>query len=139
MIRIMTSNHAGRTTITVDGRFVGDYVDAVDMCVHQAMDQGRPVHLFLRDVSVMDERGRMLLSRLASKGVELSALGVYSSYIVAEIRREPADNMRRPRPPTIPGTGCSEGHAAEIRPTGNMKPSRSNGRGGSADEEREQL
>jgi hypothetical protein len=49
------------------------------------MGQGRPVHLFLRDVSHIDEHGRSLLSRLARKGVRLSASGVYSSYIVAEI------------------------------------------------------
>lgn len=135
MIRIMTSNHAGGTTITVDGRFVGDYVDPVDVCVHQAMDEGRPVHLYLRDISVIDESGRMLLSRLASKGIELSASGVYSSYVVAEIRREPAGNMRCPRLPTIPGTGSSATHAAEITPTAKMKPSRCR----SADGEREQL
>jgi hypothetical protein len=139
MIRIITSNHAGGITITVDGRLVGDYVDAVEMSVHQAMDQGRPVHLFLRDVSVIDESGRMLLSRLASKGVELSASGVYSSYIVADVRREPATSMRRPRPAAIPGIGSSAGHTAERRPTANMKPNRCDRRGGIGDAEREQL
>ena len=138
MIRIITSNDAGRTTITVDGRLVSDYVDAVDVCVHQAMEPGRPVHLFLREVSVIDESGRMLLSRLASKGVELSASGVYSSYIVAEIRREPAGSMRRHRPSAMLGAGGSAGHAAERRPTANMKPSRCNGRGGAGDAEKEQ-
>jgi hypothetical protein len=139
MIRIMKSNHADGITITVDGRLAGDYVDAVEMSVHQAMDQGRPVHLFLRDVSVIDENGHTLLSRLASKGVELSASGVYSAYVVAEVRREPASGMRRPRPATMSGIGSSAGHTAERRPTAETKSDRCDGRGRFGDTEKEQL
>ena len=84
MIRISTTNEPTAITVTVDGQLVGDYVDAVDTSVVQAMTEGRAVHLFLRDVSHIDEHGRKLLSRLATKGVELSASGVYSRYIVAE-------------------------------------------------------
>jgi len=139
MIRIMTSNHAGSITITVDGRLVGDYVDAVEMSVHQAMDQGRPVHLFLRDVSVIDENGRTLLSRLASKGIELSASGVYSSYVVAEVRREPATSIRRRRPAAMPGIGSSAGHTPERRPSAETKPNRCDARSRIGGTESEQL
>ena len=51
----------------------------------QAIGHGKPVRLFLRDVSTMDESARALLGRLAAKGIHLSAAGVYSSYMVAEI------------------------------------------------------
>jgi hypothetical protein len=87
MIRILTADEPNAVTITVDGQLVDDCVDAVEACSYQAMGQGRPVHLFLRDVSYIDDRGRSLLSRLAGKGVQLRASGVYSSYIVAEISR----------------------------------------------------
>jgi hypothetical protein len=87
MIRILTADEPNAITITVDGQLVDDTVDAVEACSHQAMGQGRPVHLFLRDVSHIDEHGRSLLSRLAGKGVQLTASGVYSSYIVAEINK----------------------------------------------------
>ncbi len=87
MIRILTADERNGTTITVDGQLVNDSIAAVEMCSDQAMSQGRPVHLFLRDVSHIDEHGRSLLSRLAGKGVQLRASGVYSSYIVAEISR----------------------------------------------------
>ena len=87
MIRILTADEQNVITITVDGKLVDDCVDAVETCSYQAMGRGRPVHLFLRDVSYIDDRGRSLLSRLAGKGVQLSAAGVYSSYIVAEISR----------------------------------------------------
>jgi hypothetical protein len=87
MIRILTADEPNAITITVDGQLVGDCVDAVETCSYQAMGQGKPVHLFLRDVSYIDDRGRSLLSRLAGKGVQLRASGVYSSYIVTEISR----------------------------------------------------
>jgi len=90
MIRIFTTNEPSAIMITVDGELTGDYVDAVETSVQQAMGQPRSIHLFLRDVSNIDCQGRSLLARLAAKGVELSASGVYSSYVVAEIRRQPA-------------------------------------------------
>lgn len=88
MIRILTTDEPSAITISIDGELVGDYVEAVETSIHQAFGQQRPVHLFLRTVSQIDEQGRALLSRLASKGVELTASGVYSSYIVAEVLRE---------------------------------------------------
>ena len=90
MIRIMTATEPKLITITVDGELAGEYVDAVETCATQAMAQQRPTHLFLRDVSTIDESGRALLARLATKGVRLRAAGVYSSYIVAQISQSAA-------------------------------------------------
>src|SRR5271165_3152208 len=87
MIRIFTTDEPSVITLTVDGQPVGDYVDAVETRIHQAIGQRRPVHLFLRDVSHIDGNGRMLLSRLATTGVQLNASGVHSSYIVADVCR----------------------------------------------------
>jgi len=88
MIRIWSTHEPGATTITVDGRLVGDYVDSVQACVDQAMSEQERIQLFLRDVSHIDEAGRALLVRLAAKGVVLRASGLYSSYVVAEITRQ---------------------------------------------------
>ena len=93
MVRISTTDDPGATTITVDGQFAGDYIDAVETCVRQAIGQQKPVRLFLRDVSQFDERGHALLSRLAAEGVELSASGVYSSYVVDEIRNSRRNSL----------------------------------------------
>ena len=92
MIRIMTATEPKLITITVDGQLAGEYkyIDAVETCVWQAIVQGRSVHLFLRDVSTIDESGRALLRRLAAKGVRLRATGVYSSYVVANITQPAA-------------------------------------------------
>jgi hypothetical protein len=86
MIRIMTATEPKLITITVDGELAGEYVDAVENCVKQALTKQRPVQLFLRDVAAIDESGRSMLSRVAARGVGLRAHGVYCSYVVARIR-----------------------------------------------------
>jgi ABC-type transporter Mla MlaB component len=95
MVRIMTATKPNTTTVTLDGEVAGEYVEAIDTCVQQAIGKGRPVHLFLRDVSKIDEAGQALLERLAANGVHLSAHGVYIAYIVAEISRSAALGKRR--------------------------------------------
>jgi hypothetical protein len=72
---------------SAEGELSGECVDAVETCATQATAQRRPIRLFLRDVSSIDESGRALLARLAAKGVRLRAAGVYCSYIVARISR----------------------------------------------------
>jgi hypothetical protein len=88
MIRILTADGPASTTVTVDGRLAGDCIDPVETCCTQAISRGKPVQLFLRDVSTIDESGRALLCRLAARGVRLKAAGIYSSYIVGAIRPE---------------------------------------------------
>ena len=107
MIRIFTTNESSAIKLTVDGRLIGDYVDVVGTCVEQALAMRVPVHLFLRDVSHIDEHARQLLSRLAGKGVQLSACGVYSSYIVAEVRREVPERDEGVQMERVPQTGVS--------------------------------
>src|ERR1019366_6461152 len=87
MIRIQPANTAGGITIAIDGQLVGEYLKEVEASIRKATEQRKDVHLFLRDVSHIDETGQALLSRLAAQGVELSAAGVYSSYVVTEIQR----------------------------------------------------
>ena len=102
MIRILATDHPAATKITIDGELVGEYVEAVQNSVDQAIGQKRPVHLFLRDVGQMDEQGRTLLRHLAARGVELSASGLYTSYVVAEIRGEIARRITGAGPPMLP-------------------------------------
>jgi hypothetical protein len=87
MIRVFTANEPKAITLTIDGQIVGEYVEVVKTSTDEAIGERKPVHLFLRNVSHIDEQGRTLLTHLAAKGVQLSAAGVYSSYIVEEIQR----------------------------------------------------
>jgi len=88
MIRIMTADEPASTTITVEGKLSGDGIEPVETCCVQALSQGKPVRLYLRDISAIDERGRTMLRHLAAQGVGLSANGIYSAYIVHQIQSE---------------------------------------------------
>ena len=88
MIRIMTADEPALTMITVDGQLAGDNIQAVETSCDQARSNGKPIWLFLRDVSVIGEDGQALLRRLATKGVRLTASGIYTSYIVQSIQPE---------------------------------------------------
>ena len=47
MIRVMTADELASTTITVDGKLYGDYVDPLETCCKQAISKGKPVWLYL--------------------------------------------------------------------------------------------
>src|SRR6478672_8640328 len=86
MIRVMMADEPASTTITVDGKLSGESVEPVETCCIEAISKGKPVRLYLRDVSTIDEGGRALLRKLFEKGVGLKASALYSSYIVDEIQ-----------------------------------------------------
>jgi ABC-type transporter Mla MlaB component len=88
MIRVFIANEPSVITLTIDGQLVGEYVEAIETSTQEAIEEKKPVRLILRDVLHIDECGRTLLAHLAAKGVQLSASGVYSSYIVDEIRED---------------------------------------------------
>jgi hypothetical protein len=94
MIRIMTADEPALTMVTVDGQLAGDYIQAVETSCDQARSKGKPVWLFLRDVSVISEDAQALLRRLATNGVRLKASGIYTSYIVQSIQ---PDHLPRTR------------------------------------------
>jgi len=85
MIRVTKAEELSRTVVTIDGQLSGDTIAIVETCCNQAKSNGRPVELFLRDVTIVDPAGRTLLSRLASQGVRLSGSGVYTSYLVQSL------------------------------------------------------
>jgi hypothetical protein len=86
MIRIQAVNKPGGITIAIGGQLIGEYVAEVEDSIRKSMEQYNDVLLFLRNVSHIDEMGRALLSRLAAQGVELSATGLYSSHVVAQVQ-----------------------------------------------------
>lgn len=93
MLRVSKIEGRSRTIITVDGQLSGDYIEVVETCCDQVLSTGKPVRVFLRDVSTIDQAGRALLCRLAARGVRVLASGVYTSCIVRALR--PAGPRRR--------------------------------------------
>jgi ABC-type transporter Mla MlaB component len=86
MIRIQTNHDRECATITIDGHLIGEYVAEVEESIRKSLKQYNDVHLFLRNVSHIDETGHALLSRLAAQGVQLSATGLYSSHVVTQVQ-----------------------------------------------------
>ena len=76
MFGVKKSEVGRRTILTIDGQFSGDYIEVVEICCNQAESEGKPIDIFLHNVSIIDEPGRALLARLAAKGVRLLAAGM---------------------------------------------------------------
>jgi ABC-type transporter Mla MlaB component len=86
MIRIQAAPNAGGITLAIDGQLTAEYIAEVESSIRESMEQSNDVHLFLRNVSHIDEMGHALLSRLAAEGVNLSATGLYSSHVVTQLQ-----------------------------------------------------
>jgi hypothetical protein len=87
MFRLEKTLSQEGTCLTVDGDISNECIDVIEASCDEAMADGKPVDLFLRDVITVDESGRTLLCRLAAKGVCLLANGVYASYLVEAANR----------------------------------------------------
>lgn len=94
MFRVNKAEKRSRTIVTIDGELSGDYVEIVATCCDQAISVGKPVHLFLRDVSTVDQAGRALLCRLAAKGVRLHGSGVYTAYLVRALNPAGGESLK---------------------------------------------
>lgn len=85
MIQVTKTEEESRTLITIDGELSSESVAAVDVSYRQAERDRKPVHLYLRDVTIVDKSGIALLRQLAANGVHLRARGVYTSYLIDAI------------------------------------------------------
>ena len=72
--------------MTIDGHLAGEYVQIAETCCKEAISLKKRVHVFLRDVSTVDEAGLNLLSRLAASGCRLHASGTYNSYVIQTLQ-----------------------------------------------------
>jgi hypothetical protein len=95
MIRIQAAYNRGSITIAIDGQLISEYVAEVEASIRESTEQYKDVHLFLRNVSHIDEMGHALLSRLAAQGVDLSATGLYSSHVVTQVQLALSSRQRR--------------------------------------------
>ncbi len=75
-----------RTRLAFDGEMSAECVESLERCCEEALKDGKPVDLSLRDITGIDEAGEALLRRLATRGVCLFASGIYVSYLLDKIR-----------------------------------------------------
>lgn len=85
MIRVTKLEKRSRTIVTIDGQLSNDSIAIVETCCSEALSNGKPVDLYLRNISVVEPAGRSLLMRLADEGVHLVAEGVYLSFLIEEL------------------------------------------------------
>lgn len=90
MIRVTKTEERSRTVVTIDGQLSRECVTVVETCCSQAEAKRKPIYVFLRDVTTVDQAGTMLLRRLAAKGIRLLARGVYTSYLVQTVASDGA-------------------------------------------------
>jgi len=85
MIRVTKTEERSRIVVTIDGQLSGECVPVIETCCSQAEAKRKPIYVFLRDVTTVDQAGTMLLRRLAAKGIRLLARGMYTSYLVQTV------------------------------------------------------
>ena len=93
MIRITATEETSQITVTIDGELSRAHVAAVETSCREAKLNGKPVQLFLRDVTSVDQAGQTLLRKLAATGVGLLAKGVYTSYLVETLGTQQVKNF----------------------------------------------
>jgi hypothetical protein len=89
MFRITDAIEGAQTLVIIDGQLLGEYVLVAENYCTQALTSGKAISIVLRDVSVIDDRGRNMLRRLARRGVRLHGTGLYTSHIVKTLQEAP--------------------------------------------------
>ena len=94
MFRVSRTECEDRSILTVEGELSRECVETLETCCRQALATGRPVELFLRDVSVFDACGRACLEKLARAGIHLRGAGVYTSWLLRGLEQMAAETER---------------------------------------------
>ena len=92
MFRLDKKLNDRRTRLTFDGEISTECIESLERCCEEALKDGKPVDLSLRDITGVDEAGEALLRRLAARGICLLANGVYVSYLLDKIRSSASAN-----------------------------------------------
>jgi ABC-type transporter Mla MlaB component len=89
MLRITTQSDVAGTTLVVEGRLAGPWVQEAERCWQEAVvNAQRPVQVRLAAVTFVDEAGRALLAEMHRCGAALAAVGCMTNSIIEEIKRE---------------------------------------------------
>lgn len=87
MLRIYVHDEVPVTSLVVEGKLVGPWVEELDKCWESevAAHPCRSMLVDLAHVTFIDSEGRALLARMRRKGVKLLSSGVLINSIVADI------------------------------------------------------
>jgi ABC-type transporter Mla MlaB component len=72
VLKITAASSNGTTTLTLEGRVAGDWVDELSRAVGEARREPGPLTLDLAQVTFVDGTGALLLRALSDSGVALT-------------------------------------------------------------------
>jgi len=101
MLRISVTTRPGETTITLEGRVIGAWVDELTACWRRVLGSGpRSIAVDLDSVTFIDDSGKRALRAMHADGAILTATGVMMRAIIDEIAPgSPPAAAGDPRPP----------------------------------------
>lgn len=86
MLRITIDSKNTGTTLTLEGRLAGPWVEELERCWREVADtQQSPVAVDLSGVTFIDLEGKALLTQMWQRGAKLHASGCLTRCIVEEI------------------------------------------------------
>jgi anti-anti-sigma regulatory factor len=84
MLKITRKTEEVTTTLELEGRLAGAYVEELERCWRE-LAPGRNLKISLQAVTFIDDHGKRLLARLYESGAVLKASGCMTKCIVQEI------------------------------------------------------
>jgi len=88
MLHVSHTDSSTHTVIAIEGHLSGECVPVLAQYCRERLANNRPLVLYLKNVSGVDDQGCDLLRQLLSQGVRLRATGVYIRRMVEELKRE---------------------------------------------------
>lgn len=92
MLKITHNNEGGVTTLKLEGKLTGEWVNELQQCWQQALltSAGAAIRIDLAGVAWVSDEGKALLSTMRLQGAELLAANLLMAGIVAELSAETA-------------------------------------------------
>lgn len=87
MLKITTRTDPSATTLELEGKLAGPWVQELEGCWREASKADRVIRVLLCAVTFVDEKGKDLLVKMYRHGAELVAEGCMNKAIVDEIIR----------------------------------------------------
>ena len=87
LFRLEKCQDQGKTVITLEGELAGEYVPVVEGYMKHLLGSPAPLVVRLRDVNFIDPAGIHLLKSFVDQGVTLLGSGVYTSFLLARLKK----------------------------------------------------
>ena len=88
MLRITVHKDTSPTTLELEGRIAGEWVDELEQAWLTEAKLGKLVKVDLSGVTFIDEKGKKLLARMFERRSNLYATDCMNRSIIEEIQRE---------------------------------------------------